>query len=447
MLALLLLLAQIAPVEPPQGSALRTPLPAAPVDASVEGPPLTLAEALQTVREQSPDLAVVHERVEQAQNNVRRAWSTLKPTLTGNASWAYNSVAGYGYENGQVFNAGNTSKAASAVLAWNIFNFRALPALQSAYQQVQVSRLTEVEQRRALLVSAASTYYSGLSLRALARVAVRQAKTTHDHAREADIRYGAGFIPLSAALRARIDALRTDQEVRRAQFAYVAAKSQLAALLDRHDTAFELEETPQPPEEVRGAFRDLLERALRERPELAAARANEEIAARLETDAWAQFLPSVALQGAARYNDPSTTFSGERGTWSVAVALTLPIYDGGFRYVALKDASSQIRQTRAQTRSERARVEDEVRRAQLDLDSARALRDEADQALLVARENERLVRTQFSAGTATQVEVSDAEAALFQSESNALQQRLAVQLSSLRLAQAVGAFDVVREAR
>ena len=38
--------------------------------------------------------------------------------------------------------------------------------------------------------------------------------------------------------------------------------------------------------------------------------------------------------------------------------------------------------------------------------------------------------------------MSDAESALFQSESNALQQRLAVQISALRLAKAVGAFDV-----
>ena len=40
------------------------------------------------------------------------------------------------------------------------------------------------------------------------------------------------------------------------------------------------------------------------------------------------------------------------------------------------------------------------------------------------------------------VEVSDAEAALFQGESAALQQRLAVQIAALRLAKAVGAFDL-----
>jgi outer membrane protein TolC len=110
--------------------------------------------------------------------------------------------------------------------------------------------------------------------------------------------------------------------------------------------------------------------------------------------------------------------------------------------VALKDEDSQMRQARAQIRSETVRIEDELRRLMLDLDSARALREEAQQALIVSRENERLIRARFSAGTASQVEVSDAEAALFQGESTALQQSLAVQLAALRVAKAIGAFDV-----
>jgi outer membrane protein TolC len=307
---------------------------------------------------------------------------------------------------------------------------------------VDVAKLTETQQRRELLLSVASTYYAGVNLRELAKVSIRQATATRAHALDAQARYEAGLVQLSTALRARIDFLNADQETRRAQFSYAASKSQLAALLDRRDTAFELLPPAQPPAEIEGAFKDLLEQAMRDRPEMAAARANEEIAARLKTDAWAQFLPTLALTGTARYNNPSTLFSGEKSTWAIALALTLPIYDGGFRYVALRDADSQIRQAHDQTRSQAARIEDELRRALFDLASARALRDEAEQTLHASVENERLVRAQFDAGTSSQVEVSDAEAALFQGESNALQQRLSVQLAGLRVAKAAGAFDL-----
>ena len=108
--------------------------------------------------------------------------------------------------------------------------------------------------------------------------------------------------------------------------------------------------------------------------------------------------------------------------------------------MALKDADSRTREARAQELGQAARIEDELRRARLDLESARALRTQSEQTLVYARENERLVRAQFEAGTATQVEVSDAESALFQSEQTAIQQRLAVQLAALRLAKSVGAF-------
>jgi outer membrane protein TolC len=439
----------VQPVEAPAQSSLREPLPELVTQVAPEGPVLALAEALEESRQKSPDLAVALERVVQARDNVQRGWATLQPTLTGNASYGYNAVGSINY--GPLREGDRTAKAASLNFVWNLFNFRAVPAISSAYDQADVARLTETQQRRELLLSVAATYYSGLALRELAAVALEQAKATRDHAKDAQARYEAGLVQITAALRARIDYLRAEQETRRAQFNYAGAKSQLAALLARHDTAFELAPPQQAPEEIRGTFQELIQKALAERPEMAAARINEEIAARLKTDAWAQFLPTIALTANARYNDPAISFradstgtslAGVASTWAVAVALTLPLYDGGFRYVAMKDADSQLRQAKAQTRGQASRIEDELRRAQLDLASARALRDEADQALTVSRENARLVRAQFSAGTASQVEVSDAEAALFQSESNALQQRLSVQIAALRVAKAVGAFDL-----
>jgi outer membrane protein len=452
----LFLIAQALPpvraVEAPPHSSIRAPLPESTPPAPAEGALLTLAESLEAARTQSPDLAVALERVRQAENNVQRAWATIQPTLNAVGTVTYNSVpntifttspgTGGAPPTFDVIPGSNWSRSGALLFSWDVLNFRAFPALATARQQVSVSRLGETQQRRELLLAVASTYYAGLSLRELAQVAGQQAKATRDHALEAQARYEAGLVQLSSALRARIDYLRADQETQRAQFAYAAAKSQLAALLDRRDTAFELTPPQEPPEELRGTFRQLLERALKERPEIAAAQANEEIAARLKTDAWAQFAPSVAINANARYNNPATSSNGDKETWAVAVSLTLPLYDGGFRYVALKDADSQMRQARAQSRSETVRVEDELRRAILDLDSARALREEAEQALQVSIENERLIRAQFAAGTASQVEVSDAESALFQSQSAALQQRLAVQISALRLAKAVGAFDV-----
>jgi outer membrane protein TolC len=426
----------------PRAQALVADLPPAPVPPTPEGPPLSLAEALARARAASPDLAILRERVVQASLDVGRAWAQVKPTLNLTASYTRNQDPPpvFGPPPDFVTEGNPNTFQGALVLQVPLFNGRAFPAITTANQLVDVARLTEAEQRIELLLQVAATYYSGVQLRELFRVAFRQGQATRDHAIEAQARFEAGQIQRSAAVRARIDVLRAYEEARRAVFSYLATKSQLAQLLDRRDTAFELESPRDPPPEVQGAFEDLLDRALRDRPEVAAARANEEIASRLTTDAVLQFFPTLSANASYRYNNVED-FSGRNLTWAVTIALTLPLYDGGLRYVALKDAGSRQREARLRTRSQVTRIEDEVRRGQLDLESARALREEADHALVYARENEELVRAQFEAGTATQVEVSDAEAALFQSEATALQQRLAVQLAALRVARAVGAFQ------
>ncbi|HZX63864.1 MAG TPA: TolC family protein [Myxococcales bacterium] len=426
----------------PRAQALVADLPPAPTPPLAEGPPLSLTEALTRARAAAPDLGILRERVVQASLDVGRAWAQVKPRLDLTASYTRTQDP---VPAPPTFLRGSADSVLGAlVLEVPLFNGRAFPAIATANQLVDVARLTETEQRIDLLLLVAATYYSGVQLRELYRVAFRLSGTTRDHAIEAQARFEAGQIQRSAAVRARIDVLRADEEARRAVNAYRSTKSQLAQLLDRRDTAFELATPPDPPEEVRGAFPDLIRRALRDRPEMAAAKVNEEIAARLHTDAVLQFFPTVSANAAYRYNNVED-FSGRTLTWAVTLALTLPLYDGGLRYVALKDADSKEREARLSTRSQVARIEDELRRGQLDLESARALREEAEHALVYARENEELVRAQFEAGTATQVEVSDAQAALFQSEATALEETLAVQLAALRVARAVGAFE--RQAR
>ena len=95
MIALLLIAQALPPVravEAPPHSTIRAPLPEITAEAQAEGPVLSLPEALDAARAQSPDLAVALERVRQAENNVQRAWSALQPTLNAVGTLTYNSV-------------------------------------------------------------------------------------------------------------------------------------------------------------------------------------------------------------------------------------------------------------------------------------------------------------------------------------------------------------------
>ena len=414
------------------------PLPPAAEPPAPQGPALSLAEAIARARDASPDLTVARERILQAQNTLTRAWSAFQPTLTANGSYTRNS---YEQVTGGLTTVPKNQLQGNVTAGLTLFNARAFPALDNARDQIEVSRLTESQLRRETLLSVTSTFFLGLQQRELLSAAFRRSQASREQLRQAQSRFEAGLIQKAAAVRAQLDAVTADQEARRQVFALAATKSQLATLLDRHDTAFELAAAPEPAAEQKGSYQELLQKALNDRPELAAQRLNEKITARVRTDAWAQFFPTLSLNGAARANNADLFPGQDRVTWAVTLALSLPLYDGGFRYAQLKDAASQERTATAQTRAQAIRIEDELRRTLIDLDTARMLRDTSALALKVAQENERLARAQFDAGTSTQIEVSDAEASLYQAEATFLQQKLAVQLSALRLAKAVGAFD------
>src|SRR5260370_20068169 len=262
MLAMRTTLRAVRPRPVPADPPLPTPLPDPPGQPAPEGPVLPLAEALRAAREQAPDLAVAAERVEQARNNVQRAWAALQPLWTAHGPYPYNSIKNFLNSGPPLFQYtadGHDTKSGTLAFAWNLFNMRAFPALASARQQVDVAQLTETQQRSELLLSVASTYYSGLSLRELMTVSFAQARATHDHARDALARYEAGLVHRSAALRARIDALPAGQAAPRAMLSYAAAKSQLAALLDRPDVAFALAPPQQPPKQIRAPLADLIQ--------------------------------------------------------------------------------------------------------------------------------------------------------------------------------------------
>ena len=169
----------------PRAQALVADLPPPPMPPSPEGPPLSLAEALARARAASPDLAILRERVVQASLDVGRAWAQVKPILNLTASYTRNQDAPIRFvENPNGANppvlleeGSRNSVQGALALQVPLFNGRAFPAIATANQLVDVARLTEAEQRIELLLQVAATYYSGVQLRELFRVAFRQART------------------------------------------------------------------------------------------------------------------------------------------------------------------------------------------------------------------------------------------------------------------------------
>lgn len=477
-----LLLAQVAPSNSKQAAPAAAPAAAAmapevrvapTATLPLAGPPVTLDDALREANGKNLDIAVAKARLDQSRQLHWKAWSYYLPQVTAAGSYTH-------YE---------TDVAFSLPTAYSIRQMPAnvpppegsLPvqgadtpyvlmptAMSSSFIQKQNQWGAQVEAKQALfapsvwfgiaaarageraaegsiesarrqiLFGAAQAYYGAAAQRQIVSIQERQLAIAMAHEKDARVRYKAGASPKVTFLRAEIDRARAEQDLKRAQNGFLSAKLALATLMGRKAVDFEvaIPPSPQPPADQAG----LGESALRDRPDVLAAREQVTAATRARGSTYAKYLPNVGAF--ARWQWANLTgFSGKESSWAVGLGASWNILDGFLREAEIRENSAKVREAEAARTSAEMKAVQEVNQARLDLESAIANREKAKEQLALAQENQRLVDVNYRAGAATYLEVSDANGALNQAELGAAAEGLNADLAALRLLQAAGAFD------
>ncbi|GAO04064.1 outer membrane efflux protein [Anaeromyxobacter sp. PSR-1] len=284
----------------------------------------------------------------------------------------------------------------------------------------------------------AQAFYGAAAAVKAVEVQERQLSVASLHERDAQVQVQAGTAARIALLRAQIDRARAEEDLVRARNGLAAAKSTLAALLGRGEaTDFEL--VPPPAPELPADLAPLEDEAVRLRPELRAAGASVEAAGASRRAATARYLPTLGAFGQARWSSVAG-FSGREESWAAGLSLEWELFDGGAREAGRREAGARLAEAEATRASLALQARDEVRRARLDLASARANRAKAEEQVTLARENQRLVEVAFRAGQATSLEATDANVALATAELGAVNEGLAADLAALRLLRAAGMY-------
>lgn len=449
-------------------------------------PVLTLDDALRAAAEQNLDLVAARARLEKAQSASRRAWAGYLPTLTAGASYTRNSTGAeitlpvsyhirdvgspVGPGPGDPTQEPTPEKppggptpyilfpaelASVTVQEQNQFGGQVelrqailAPALWAAISNATTSEELAAMQydaiRRELLFSVARAWFGAVGLREAVQVQERLLQIQEKHQEQARIRYEAGAVPKIDLLRAQIDHTRAEQDLVRTRNALLAAKSTLATLLAR-EPDFELPSRDALPAQISEASPDaVLNQALEQRPEIRAAALGQKLAAGTRRMAWLGYLPTVGLNAQYRISNVAG-FAGELDTWAVTVGVQWTIWDGGLREIQLREAAADQREADANARATDLRIRDEVRRALLEVESARANRVKAAQTLQLANETLQLVQTAYQAGGATSLDVSNATAGVLSAELTQLNESVSAHLAALGVLKAAGAFDVKTE--
>jgi outer membrane protein TolC len=416
----------------------QTPIPP-PAPAAAERE-LTLEEALALGKQRNKSMVVERARLEQAQTNLSAAWALLLPTIAVQGKYTRNYAQvqfplGMGAQMRNLLIQPLNQWDGVASFTAPLIVPAAYPGLQSVKAGVGASEANyELSETNVLYAVAQSFYAAAVSDEVLAarRSNIEVARATLDNAKT---RLAAGTVTKVDLDRAELQLLRAEQAEREAHQGRDQTYRALSTLIQMGGP-FRVkapESLPSPPAE------QPIENVLQLRPEFRSLQMTTE-AADLEVKTNAlKWSPSISAFGNARkFNYDNFHF--DRYSWAVGLQLDWLIYDGGTRDAQRHLAEAQRKEAEARTTVLADSIRDDLANGRSLVDTKRQGVFAAVRAVELAKETIDLVRTQYEAGTVTQVDLLQAQDSLVNSQEALAQLRFDLAVADLTLRKTAGTF-------
>jgi outer membrane protein len=436
------------PAELPTGSPDRSDLPE-----------LTFEQAIATARKNNRNIKVDRANLAAAQTATETAWSALLPTLAAQGKYTRNYVqvqlgfpapvhAAPGPPPGAppVSNAPMTtikqlllqpSNQLDGVISATtpVIAPAAWAGLKSVNASVASAEANFAAQEATLLVQVGESFLAAAGTDELVEARHSSVTVARATLKDAEVRLSAGSVTKVDVDRAQFTVVRTEQQEREALTSREQAYRTLGTLLQsqtRFKVSTNFPTSPMPdPNDV--------QMALKLRPEF---RALEEQANASEQEANArawQWAPSISAFGNARkFNYDNFHF--DRYSWAVGGQIDWLIFDGGGRDALRHQANAQAAAAREQAAVFSDRIRDDLANTSADLRTKQQGVQAAQQAVALSTESLDLIRTQYTAGTATQLDLLQAQDALIAAQVALVQARFDVAAADLAFRYAAGTF-------
>ena len=373
-------------------------------------------EAIGLIR-RSPDYLTGVDAIERAVAQRRIALAAVLPTLYGAGAYNHNfNTLSVPFGTETLVSPPPTIWSISATASWNIVNPRGFYGVGTADVATDVANLSLADRRRVLAGSVATAMLATLAAGRIAeldRVGLRSAlerlaltETRIKFARGTALDIDRAQQDVAAARALVISADESLRQSREALGQAVGSQTALAAPADLDIEGFE--------KAVATTCR--LGKDIEQRADVAAARGKLAIAKRAVTDAKLLFAPYAGVVSQAAYQSAATL--GPQDTWSITATITLPLYDGGLRYGAMRDAKAASDQALQALTSVRIEAMFEAARAARAINVDTAARDVAKQQRDLAARIDQRTRDGYASGVGTSLDLVTSAQALRAAEIN-----------------------------
>jgi outer membrane protein TolC len=407
------------------------------LDAGVEpvefvpGEPLSLEEALALANQHNERLGIQGENYLQALIDKRRAAAAFLPTINLVPSYFRQDPITGGETGGQSRDARTDVPVNARMLLSPVTD---VANLRAAARTIEQQRALLLDLQAIVLLETAQTYYQVLLAERSVEVLRNSLKVQEERLRDTRGRQAAGVgraldvaqtaAQLAATRVTLISAMNDVRTGREALALLVGAPVQQSPLVDAVDPPVEL--LPLPA---------LIDEALGQRQDLAAARAAIEASRFAVKAAVGQYYPSVSLNFNAFLSRDSNPTESD---WNAVLSANLPIFSAGLIEADVRTAWSLLRQAVLSESLTRREVETEVTTAYLNLLSSRTQLDELEVQVQAAEEALRQAEQSYKAGLATNLEWVTAQDAVLTAQLQLTSARLDYKVFYLTLLRAMG---------
>ncbi len=306
--------------------------------------------------------------------------------------------------------------------------------------------------RRMVAASAEQAWWSLVLATESEKAVVENLAAVTTHRADAERRLAQGTGTKSQLLSWEMQEVEAGVRRRAAATDVAAAKARLNILIGLHWNAATSALLPAAPDigpdpgdasALSNAVGDgLLDTALANRPEIAAARARISVQEATEAQARASLMPSVYLTGSMTYADPNPKAfpqrSGFEFLWDLGVIASFDIGRVPAALAQIQDARAQAAAARDALGQTHDALTLELVQARFELAKARDRYVSSTAAVNFAEENIRVQNDRYSAGIALASELADAEAALLSAKLDRTRSRVAWELARAELRDAAG---------
>jgi outer membrane protein len=460
-------LAQSPPTQPTQPNTQNPPAPAnvrrqdsqTPTTQPGSNPParrLTLQEAVAIALQNSKNLRLAAEGVNRARGRVSEQRTGFNPSLGATGTFTHldeGATVTFPDASGNpqtipIVRQNQKAVSLQGNVPLDIFGLIRTAVEQAQFNEI-AARLDFNRTRNQTVLDVKNAYYDVLRAKAFVTVQEQALVNAQDRQKiaEANLRAGTGT---------RFDVLRAQTDVANAEQNVIAARNRVnlsIATLNNvlnidQNTPVDVTEATEPSQTVEG-FDQAVSEAYGKRPEIFQADANIRAAEKGVKLANRSSTPTLGVGANLQYTPDAGGFAPKTSSWAAVATVTLPIFDQGLSRARRQQAHADVETAKTNKQISQDTVALEVRQAYLAMQEAQDRLNVTSAALDQAREQYRLAQVRFQAGVTAVpggsplLEISDAQAALTQAQTNNVNAQYDLQNAKARLDRAIGryAFD------